>query len=542
MGSSSNCFLSVISWNCNGLYNRLSELQDFVTENNIDIILLQETKLTKTQNPKIANYNFYRTDRNPPQIPAQGGTGIFIKRNISHFPVTDIVLSSLETTSICIIVNNRKILITSAYLRHRVTFQNSDFDNILNYPDSSFIAGDLNARNMAWNCSSNNTYGKKLKDYLNSNSDVKLHVPPGPTRITRARTRSIIDLALSKNISLDLDVKVFDIFSSDHYPIQINLPLTNFINLEPPPIGINWSKYVSHLKNTPLLFPRINSINDIDKAVDEITSSIQDAKERASVVLKKTNYYKLPKYIKDMIRERNLARRLYQFDRDPAQFTLYKRLRNRVKNEIRKYKNDKNDEYLNSLSDDINNAYKLQRKLKNKTVDIPPIQDNSGNMCYSDKDKANTIANTYETQFSPNDIANLDSDRLIISTVNNFLNTNPVSDYEETAPSEVQSIINKLKDRKSPGPDKINNKAIKLLPFNFVIYLTFIINAILKYNYFPYRWKTSIICPIPKPKSVLSLAENYRPISLLNSLSKVAERIIYIRLNKFLISNNILTL
>jgi hypothetical protein len=52
-------------------------------------------------------------------------------------------------------------------------------------------------------------------------------------------------------------------------------------------------------------------------------------------------------------------------------------------------------------------------------------------------------------------------------------------------------------------------------------------------KYFPQQWRIATIVPIPKPKKDLKNPNNYRPISLLPGLAKVAEKVINARLNKY---------
>ena len=57
---------------------------------------------------------------------------------------------------------------------------------------------------------------------------------------------------------------------------------------------------------------------------------------------------------------------------------------------------------------------------------------------------------------------------------------------------------------------------------------------------FPNELKISKVCPIFKHGSKTDL-NNYRPISILPSLSKILEKILYIRLDNFFSDNNILS-
>ncbi|GBN54258.1 RNA-directed DNA polymerase from mobile element jockey, partial [Araneus ventricosus] len=57
---------------------------------------------------------------------------------------------------------------------------------------------------------------------------------------------------------------------------------------------------------------------------------------------------------------------------------------------------------------------------------------------------------------------------------------------------------------------------------------------------FPTRWKTAVVIPILKPGKDPTLPASYRPISLLSSLSKIAEQVILTRFNDHLNENNLL--
>ncbi|GBM95998.1 putative RNA-directed DNA polymerase from transposon BS [Araneus ventricosus] len=71
---------------------------------------------------------------------------------------------------------------------------------------------------------------------------------------------------------------------------------------------------------------------------------------------------------------------------------------------------------------------------------------------------------------------------------------------------------------------------IKNLPIRVILRITFLINCILKFCYFPKSWKTAVVVPIYKQGKNAQIPDSYRPISLLSSLSKLAETIILNRL------------
>jgi exonuclease III len=104
---------------------------------------------------------------------------------------------------------------------------------------------------------------------------------------------------------------------------------------------------------------------------------------------------------------------------------------------------------------------------------------------------------------------------------------------------EIESIIRSLKTKESTGYDEISIRTLKLSLFYILSPLTYICNAILKQGYFPDRLKYACVIPIHKKGDVQNV-NNYRPISLLTVFSKVIEKMIYVRLYKHLIINNIL--
>ncbi|GFU65076.1 RNA-directed DNA polymerase from mobile element jockey [Trichonephila clavipes] len=92
----------------------------------------------------------------------------------------------------------------------------------------------------------------------------------------------------------------------------------------------------------------------------------------------------------------------------------------------------------------------------------------------------------------------------------------------------------------TPGLDQISYRMIKNLPLKFLLFITLLINQLFKNNYFPDSWKTAVVIPILKPDKNPKLAQNYRPISLLSSLSKVYEFVLLRRLNQHCAASNMI--
>ena len=102
-----------------------------------------------------------------------------------------------------------------------------------------------------------------------------------------------------------------------------------------------------------------------------------------------------------------------------------------------------------------------------------------------------------------------------------------------TTASEIGKLICKLPNKSSSGYDKINNILLKKLNKELSVPIAMICNNSLKSGKFPTQMKTAIVVPLYKSKG-RDYVNNYRPISLLLTISKLLEKVIYKRVYGFL--------
>ena len=103
------------------------------------------------------------------------------------------------------------------------------------------------------------------------------------------------------------------------------------------------------------------------------------------------------------------------------------------------------------------------------------------------------------------------------------------SEPKLTSPEEVQEAIRGLKVSKALGPNGIPNRALKHLLQRAVSLLVLIFNAILITHHFPTVWKHARVISILKPGKDTALPSSYRPISLLDTIAKLFEKILLTR-------------
>ena len=101
-----------------------------------------------------------------------------------------------------------------------------------------------------------------------------------------------------------------------------------------------------------------------------------------------------------------------------------------------------------------------------------------------------------------------------------------------TTQRELEQIITKLPNKTSHGHDMISNKLLKSLSTSISLPLTYIFNQSISQGIFPDQMKIAEVVPLYKGKSTDELV-NYRPISLLLTMSELLEKIIHKRLIKF---------
>jgi len=104
------------------------------------------------------------------------------------------------------------------------------------------------------------------------------------------------------------------------------------------------------------------------------------------------------------------------------------------------------------------------------------------------------------------------------------------SEPKLTNPEEVQEAIRRLKVSKVPGPNGIPSRALKHLLQRAVSLLVQTFNAILFIQHFPTAWKHARVISVLKPGKDPALPSSYRPISLLDTIGKLFEKILLARI------------
>ena len=271
---------NILHWNANSIQYKSCELTQVLNKYNIDICMINKTKLIKKDKIYFPNYKMLRKER---EGDVRGGGLIILIKHDIKFSLIQTKTTSCE--SLGIKINNTALF--SVYQKPQNKINRNELNSLLNSCNSCSILGDLNARHRNWGCITNNSNGRQLNNLIN-NSSANLIFPTNYTFILSQNNMnpSTIDLGIVRNISSGIEIKVLNVLNSDHLPVQViindsNIPL---INLNPPKNTkkTDWNKFQNNLNdfvnnNTSDTLNLDNVDNKIDAFSTAITKSLNDS-------------------------------------------------------------------------------------------------------------------------------------------------------------------------------------------------------------------------------------------------------------------------
>lgn len=553
--------LKIGFFNADGLLKQKEEIGAFLRDHQLDVLLIQETFLKPHhRDPRIANYQLVRNDRT--HAP-KGGTVIYYKRSLHCVPIDTPNLAHIEA-SVCRIgmTGHSSITLVSAYISCQApsaTPIQTDIQTLLALSDSVLIAGDLNAKHVAWCSHSCNPRGNALY-HLSSVHHFDIIAPMTPTRFPYTlgdQRPDVLDIALLKNVNLRIrSIEALDELQSDHRPVILDLisRVGPSDPGQPPPTKMvtDWRKLKDLLQATSsahldAIPDTLETVEDTNGAVESLTKHVQSAVNECSrQVPAIDDRWKLPDEVRALMTEKNAAIRALRTYPTDANRAFARSLQRKVSDRVKELRDDRWGKFVGSLKPTHHAFWDLQRKLKSKQESpMPPLKRPDRSIAFDDDEKSECLADSLEAQCSP---STLPSDKDHLDKVNALVDRKaaepPSEDPDNPLPpvsaDEVLSIVKNLKPRKAPGSDGITNKVIKLFPGSLIILMTAIFNASLSLNLFPHAWKEATVIGIHKPGKPASEPTSYRPISLLNILGKIYERIVYMRLKDFAESRSLL--
>ena len=547
--------LTVVHLNVNGLVNKIDQLNTFLSilsEKGISVhvMLLCETRLNDvTSNMcNIPGYSIVYQNR---VASLGGGVAILIREGLPFIRFDDrLTHINSEFESICVELTygDKQIYLAEIYRAPGTseTLSLERFDQFLN----SF----RNKRDVIIGTDQNFDL-LKCNSHSNTNTLLNIFTSHGfiptttkPTRITHNTATLIDNIYMKSALTSNCISGIFQTDISDHFPLILRADTPNR-NQNKHTIRRRSQLQDTHIRQIAQEWGHINwnflSDNCIETAYNKFHNLLLLTLDNHCPIKtichnKKQSQPWMTRGIFKSIRKKDqLYKKSLPHPKEHSSHQKYINYRKLLQKIIRAAKNT---HYYKLLAENQNNIKKtwntinnLIRKTNNKT-EITHILHNQTTFT-----EASEIANQFNTYFSTIGMhqAKLIPQQTQSSTHRN-ITINPQSIFlTPTTEQEIAQIVKQLKSKSSSANDCITTTHLKQLLPVIQTPLAIIFNRCLSEGHFPNTLKIGKVVPIHK-KNESFLLNNYRPITLLPSLSKILEKLIARKLLSFLTQNEIL--
>ena len=557
---------SVLHTNISSLQHNGDDLIDLIAdlEFKFDVVAVSETwnpedKKHKFTPPVIEGYSPYLGTTGSS---LKGGCGMYINSDLSYNPRRDLNIKiktdhcELETSWVELILDKQPNRLIGVVYRHPRRNDSQSTDNIqaiLNKikkeNKNTLLVGDFNFDLL--NHESNDQISKFLHMMIeNSYQPCILE----PTRIIQGNKPSLVDNIFSNSIEPVTSGNLYQKIS-DHLP---NFAIFNntkyqkkkeFVKKRCTKPNFELAKFQNDLLE--LILYKIVNIEEFYKAFDyshKMLLNILNEYYPIKILNKKEiELERKPWITKGILTSTKIKNQTYRkfaksSNKDKASdlYIKFKRYRDLINTLKRKSQKQFHIDYFQK---NLHNAKKawtgintiLHRKKKQKISDIFL---NANGKLVTDQKVVSKLFNNYFVNVADNLAKKIPKPN---TKYQDYLrNPNEHSIYlQETTPDEVGKIIDKLDPNKAADIYGISTKLVKDGGEAMTEIITLLFNMSISQGKFPDALKNAKVVPIHKDDSRLEMS-NYRPISLLPTLSKIFEKLMYARLINFFSKHNIL--
>lgn len=563
--------IKVISLNVNSIvsYGRRYLLNEFITRNPAHVYMIQETKFGKSHKYSFPQYSSFLATR-------AIGTGGALLLTHSSLKIRNFrtIGGLLDGVFVDALVGNEWITFGSIYVGP--TCPNIDALAGLAAKCRHFVfGGDYNARDPAFGDMSANTLGRHLLNWsanigcaiLNPSSPTCFHAVEG-THIDKFVVNSDMPFSFSsiENVSSFSDHS--GIVLVIHCP-AVNLTIRNGFMLKQYE-KINTTRMNAYLERRLGELEIPANTNLLPGDLEEIALRINDILLGAANTFVPTNFIRAGGVILSQ-QTRALAKRYHREQRK-----LHRQINigawrpdiNHTRREIGLLRQM----MLNAVGNDLGNHYRdrmadtTSMRNAHRNVKLCTGYRRRGacpDVLYVNDVKSEAligygaIANGFLSKFSENHELTRNNHSSADAVVKNYANkltgaglqigfdqatTARISNNDElrainddlpltqrnvlTSAEEVAAIIRGAPAKKSTGSDQMPYVVLKTFSPAVILLIVTFFNQLLACAHFPTIWKHAQVTPIPKVGRDSSIITNWRPISNLNCLSKIFERIL----------------
>ena len=566
---------TVLSLNCQALNAKHEQLKIYIDSYNekstkISMICLQETWLMDGSDLSLLQIENYNLISKGKSCSAHGGVAIYLHKqfnfNVINIPGSNIWDGQFLEIFIKSKFNEtKKIIVGNIYRPPRQNTENiitfiEEISSLLHKFDKNkhvLITGDFNINLLKFQ--ENNHINEFLETFISNGYIPKITMP---TKLN-VQNHSLIDnifIKMAENFSTTT-CGVLAIQISDHLPY---FAILDYINCSLPKnrltkIYCSNNNTLNKCKNelqTTQIKSKLNNIiaSDINESYSNFSNILNSVLKnyfQAKFVRFKKYKHKKSKWMTDgILRSIHYRDKMYiklkstphndlRYETIKTNLTTYNKI---LKQCIKNAKLSYYSKYFQNCKADIKKTWKMINEIINKNKlknDLPTVfKINNTKMC-NESDIANEF-NRYFSEIGPTSAVSIKPpdnnknvhDYLIDEIQHNF-------EFHTIDEKCVIETIEMLKSKTSHGVDQISNKTLKYLKHEISQPLAQLINQSIITGTFPNELKKAKITPIFKKGDRENMA-NYRPVSILPSVSKVFEKILHYQLYNYFSNNNLL--
>ncbi len=542
--------LKVLSFNARSIPAKYLDVYMLIEKTDCDIVAVTETWINASVPPslyEVPGYTLIRVDRKNKR---GGGVAIYIKnyfqfKKININNIVGELNPDLEQLWIEFLINRRKLIVGVIYRPEYINDKVHDnLYSVFEYfasNDNLIVLGDFN-----YDLLQRQKYAQ-INDII---APLNLtQMVDKPTRVTDVSS-TLIDLVILNSPGRCKFLGVTDIHNiSDHkliyFAYSLKLPVfkpkcikcRNFKKLDKTALESSVRGTPWELAEVPdVLDDKLLVLNNYVKAIFDEHVPIKTIRVThppnpwLSKEIQEHMKYRNKlhaKYVKLKAQVRNATNYCPSTN---LQFNQAERLYKIARNTCKRMQRDAKHKYFNkSVNANINNQKMLWLEFDQVGV----------------VDRKNTDA---ITEFSPDTLNNTflinnnrDVDEVLLNAeVTHFTSISPSHNFvfSSVTESQVAMALNSIRSN-ATGLDGISLKMLKLcLPY-CIPSITHILNFSLMNSTFPSSWKLGKVFPVPKCDNPTK-PEEYRPISILPTLSKILEKLVHKQLSSFLEQHQLL--
>ena len=550
--------ISFIHLNARSLNSNFREIDDYLSSLNyqFDIIAISETWVSEPEHNKfnINGYDVYHTNRKNKR---GGGVALYVKQELAckFLSCKSLVVDDLfECCTLEILISGHRNIIVSCI--YRCPGSNTDIfsEHIvqlffeLTMRKTVFLCGDFNIDILK------HKVNQGTKSFLDTMYSIGLYpLIDRPTRISN-HSFTLIDNVFTNvtNHKVTSGILVSDI--SDHLPIFV------FCTYPNPNRADQKCNVKKRIINENSLLSLSNNLAeecwdnvfrsaDVDTAYGEFMTTFSKQYNICCPMKTVRNSFTrrdkpwITNGLKNACHKKNRLYKQFLCSRSHTCEEKYKTYKNKLTSILRTAEKEYYSKLLTDAKGNIKSTWKILNTIINKktnTSKLPShfecneinivskqsIADGFNNFFVdvgSNLDKKITVADNAASIYD-----------FMGQQCPNSMFINPVSE------DEVVNIIKSCKPKHSKDCDDINMYVLSKVTDQIVKPLVHIFNLSFSSGIFPSEMKTAKVIPVFKSGNRSDFS-NYRPISLLSQFSKILEKLFNLRLEQFLISNEILS-